>query len=107
MKSADLIVSRAGAASLYEIVALQIPSIIIPSPNVANNHQFYNAVELRDKGVIQMVKEADFASSTMLNSIKTLLNDKEQRAKMIQNMKEISVMDSSLIIYQEIKDMIR
>lgn len=107
MKSADLIVSRAGAASLYEIMALQIPSIIIPSPNVANNHQYYNAVEMRDKGVISMMEESELTSNKMMAAMKDLLDNKEKRSEMIQEMKKIAVMDSSSIIYQEIKGMIK
>ena len=47
MKNAYLIISRAGASTISEILALKIPSILIPSPYVANNHQYYNALDLR------------------------------------------------------------
>lgn len=107
MKSADVVVSRAGAASLFELVALNIPSIIIPSPNVANNHQFYNAVEMRDAGAFVMLEEKDFTSTFLMNHLKELLNNKEKRFELIENMKKLSIEDSSEIIYQEIKDLIK
>lgn len=107
MKSADVIVSRAGAASLYELVALEIPSIIIPSPNVANNHQYYNAIEMENQGLICMLEEKNLTSEKLKEEIKDLLENKERRFKMIQKMQKMAVMDSSSIIYQEIKDMIK
>jgi len=107
MKNADVVVSRAGAASLYELITLQIPSIIIPSPNVANNHQYYNAIEMRDAGAISLMLESEFVTEKLLQEIKSLLEDKNRRFLMIENMRKLGVMDSSQIIYQEIKDLIR
>lgn len=107
MKSADVVVSRAGAASLYELIALEIPSIIIPSPNVANNHQFYNAKEMCDKGVFLMLEESTLTAGELLKQIKELLNDSSKRILMTQNMKKMSILDSSDIIYREIKGMIK
>ena len=46
MKDAYLIISRAGASTISEILSLKVPSILIPSPYVANNHQYYNALDL-------------------------------------------------------------
>lgn len=107
MKQADVIISRAGAASLYEILALQIPSIIIPSPNVANNHQYYNAVEMKELGVIEMMNEHEITSQSIYQSLIELLENKTKRFEMIAHMKELPVMDSAETIYHEIKDMMR
>ncbi|MCI8575455.1 MAG: undecaprenyldiphospho-muramoylpentapeptide beta-N-acetylglucosaminyltransferase [Bacilli bacterium] len=107
LKNADVVISRAGAASLYELMALHIPSIIIPSPNVANNHQYYNAVEMQEKGVICMLEESRLTSDQILAEVKDLLENKERRFQMIERQKKMDVMDSSSIIYQEIKDMIK
>ena len=107
LKSADVVVSRAGAASLYELIALQIPSIIIPSPNVANNHQFYNAKEMIEAGAFQMIEESDLNSEMLLKAIKSLLEDSKLRYELVSNMKKLSIMDSSDIIYREIKELIQ
>ncbi len=107
LKNADVVISRAGAASLYELMALNIPSIIIPSPNVANNHQYYNAVEMKEKGVISLLMESDLTSEQLLGEMKDLLENKERRFQMIEEQKKLDVIDSSSIIYQEIKDMIK
>ena len=106
MKQADLVISRAGAASLYELIALQIPSIIIPSPNVANNHQYYNAIEMQENGVIFMMTEAEFTTSRLKEEVQDLLTNQIRREKMKKKMRDIPVMDSSSLIYKCIKDMI-
>ena len=59
MKKTDLIVTRAGASTLSEIIALNVPSIIIPSPFVANNHQYINALDLVKKDAALMIEEKD------------------------------------------------
>jgi len=106
LKSSSVVVSRAGAASIFELLALQIPSIIIPSPNVANNHQFYNAQEMADQGAFLMMEEDTLDPALLLEHVRTLLHSSQKRMELIQNMKKIKVMDSTEIIYQEIKDMI-
>lgn len=106
LKNADVVVSRAGAASLYELIALKIPSIIIPSPNVANNHQFYNASEMKEAGCFLMMEEKNLSSDVLLNEIKELLENSEKRYELIHNMEKVAIMDSSSLIYQEIKDLI-
>lgn len=106
LKSADVVVSRAGAASLFELIALEIPSIIIPSPNVANNHQYYNALEMCEIGAFEMVEEKNLNPKDLLAKIKVLLENKEIRYERIKNMKKLSILDSSELIYEGIKGMI-
>ena len=69
MKDMDLIVSRAGASSLAEITALRIPSILIPSPYVANNHQYYNALDLVDKKMGVIIEEKNLDKKTLIDVI--------------------------------------
>lgn len=107
LKNADVVISRAGGASLFELVTLEIPSIIIPSPNVANNHQYYNALELSESGAICMMEEKNLNSEELLKKVKQLLEDKNLRHKYIEQMKKLSLLDSSEIIYQEIKGMMK
>ncbi len=107
LKSCDVVVSRAGAASLFELIALQIPSIIIPSPNVANNHQYYNAKEMYEKGAFWMLEEGSLQSEILLSKIKELLENTVCRTKLTSHMKELSILDSSEIIYNQIKEMIQ
>ena len=103
LKISDIVVSRAGAGSLSEILALQIPSIIIPSPNVANNHQYYNAKELLDKGCISMIEESNLTSKKLEEEIDSLLDDVRKRSHLKAMMQKESTFNSASIIYTEIK----
>ena len=53
----DLLVSRAGATTIAEIIALGIPAVLVPSPNVAENHQYYNAKSLSDKNAAVLLED--------------------------------------------------
>jgi len=105
LKNVDVIVSRAGASSISEIVALKIPSIIIPSPYVANNHQYYNALSLKENNACIMIQEKDLNKDILMNSIDKCLDDKFSKT-LKENMKKLEINDSSLIIYNVLKDMI-
>ena len=107
LKISDIVVSRAGAGSLSEILALEIPSIIIPSPNVANNHQYYNAKELANKECIILLEEKDITPKKLEEEIDNLLEDSRKRAHMKALMHEESTFNSAHIIYTEIKKLIR
>ena len=106
LKVSDLIISRAGAGSLSEILALEIPSIIIPSPNVANNHQYYNALELKEKNCIELLEEKDLSVDVLNREVHKMLTDTTTRLKMIHAMHSEAVQNSALIIYQEIRKLI-
>lgn len=77
MKSSTLLVSRAGATTLAEITSLGMPSILIPSPYVPNNHQFYNAKSLVDKKAALMIEEKDLTANKLNETIKSIINDEE------------------------------
>lgn len=106
LKVSDLVISRAGAGSLSEILSLEIPSLIIPSPNVANNHQYYNALELSQKNCIQMLEEKDITTDKLIETIDNLLNDTTTRLRMKNTMHSLDTKNSAEIIYQEIRRMI-
>ncbi|MFK2824911.1 undecaprenyldiphospho-muramoylpentapeptide beta-N-acetylglucosaminyltransferase [Bacillus sp. B190/17] len=78
-----LVVSRAGATTLAELTALGVPSILIPSPYVTNNHQEKNARSLTDHGAAVMLAEKDLTAASLLKNLDhVLLNEKEwQRMK--------------------------
>lgn len=64
----DLAVSRAGATSLAELTSLGVPSILIPSPYVTNNHQEKNARALSDHGAAELLLESDLSSENLLKN---------------------------------------
>ena len=103
-KDSDVVVSRAGSGVLNELIALNIPSIIIPSPNVANNHQYYNAKDLSDKKACIMLLEDKITSDELKYNISKLLKDNDLRKEMINNMKSFKVDNSKDKIDKAIKE---
>lgn len=106
LKNTDVIVSRAGASSLSEILALKVPSIIIPSPYVANNHQYYNALSLKENDACIMIEEKNLNKDILSDSINKCL-DIDFKRKIKSNMSKLSIQDSSTRIYNIIKEIIK
>ena len=103
MKKTDIIVSRAGASTLSEIIALQIPSILIPSPYVTENHQFKNAMDLINKNAALLIEEKDLKGDILVRTIDEIIDDEEKIKTMKKNLKEMSINDSATKIYNELK----
>lgn len=102
MKSADLIISRAGASTISEIISTHIPSILIPSPYVANNHQYYNALALKETGASVMIEQKDFTKELLSETVNNILDDKKVNKAMIEKLEFIDKLNPSTIIYNEI-----
>ena len=98
----DLIVSRAGASSVSEIEALRLPAILIPSPYVANNHQYYNALSILESKAGFMIQEKDLTGEVLKNKINEILNDEELIKEVKIQLEKISIDNSSSLIYDEI-----
>ena len=106
MKSADLIISRAGASTIAEIMATKTPSILIPSPYVANNHQYYNALDLVNKKISLMIEEKDLNKESLIEAIDEMFSD-EVMSEVKENLREIKDINSSTIIMDEIKKILK
>lgn len=78
--ASDLVIGRAGGMTLAEITALGIPAVIVPSPNVAGNHQEYNARALEEEGAAVVVREGPDAPSRVAETALGLLGDPERLA---------------------------
>ncbi|GBF11978.1 undecaprenyldiphospho-muramoylpentapeptide beta-N-acetylglucosaminyltransferase [Tepidibacillus sp. HK-1] len=100
LAATDLIVSRAGASSLAEITALGIPSVLIPSPYVTNNHQEKNAKWMEDQGAAKMIREKELNGVHLLSTIRWLMDD-ERRKKFSHAAKKIGKPDAATNLYQE------
>lgn len=85
MKHVDLLICRAGATTAAEITALGTPSILIPSPYVANNHQYYNAKVLVDKKAALMIEEKDLTATLLNKNIEFIMTNQILREEMKQN----------------------
>lgn len=106
MKDADVIVSRAGASSISEIIALKKLAILIPSPYVANNHQFFNALSCANNKACVMIEENSLTTSVLKNQLHELLTDLEKQINMRLRLSKMSKNDSSTTIYEILKEMI-
>ena len=71
----DLIICRAGATTLAEITALGVAAILVPSPYVAHNHQFYNASVLVDARAALMIEEKDLSADTLNQAVSAVMDD--------------------------------
>lgn len=95
MAAADLIISRAGASSCNEIAASGTPCILIPSPNVTDNHQEKNARALSEKGGAVLVLESECTPQRLMDEIRGLLSDRSRYDAMAKMLHKLSVPDSA------------
>ena len=93
MAAADIIISRAGASSCNEIAASGTPCILIPSPNVTDNHQEKNARALEEKGGAVVVLEAECTEKRLMDEIGALLADQEKYSAMGKALQNIVIPD--------------
>ncbi|MEE1003203.1 MAG: undecaprenyldiphospho-muramoylpentapeptide beta-N-acetylglucosaminyltransferase [Acutalibacteraceae bacterium] len=95
MAAADLVINRAGASTISELQVKGMPSILIPSPNVAENHQYYNAKTLADNNAAILIEEKDLTGESLINAIKSIIDDKEKLKQMGENAKKTAVFDAN------------
>lgn len=94
MAAADLVIGRAGASSLSEIEAMGKASILIPSPYVAENHQFHNAMALVNRNAARILREKDLTTDSLKSLMNELLSDKAELADIEKNAKDMAILDS-------------
>ncbi|MDR2524724.1 MAG: undecaprenyldiphospho-muramoylpentapeptide beta-N-acetylglucosaminyltransferase [Oscillospiraceae bacterium] len=99
MAAADVVISRAGASALSELQALGKPSILIPSPNVAENHQYHNAKALAEQGAAIVMEEKELTAAKLTAAVLNLLNDPVKRAAMGEAARAMAVTDATERIY--------
>ncbi len=105
MAAADLVISRAGASTLNEIAVAGTPCIIVPSPNVTNNHQEKNAAILAAHGAAVVLHENTCDGALLYRTAKELLADAPRREKMRRSLRKLAVLDSTQRIYQIITEL--
>ena len=101
-QAADLIISRAGAGSIFEIAAIGKPAILIPLPEAAQNHQVKNAYVFAENGAALVIEEANFTPHFVLERIKYLFSQPEKLKEMAQRAKEFSRPEAAKIIAEYI-----
>lgn len=100
-KAADLVISRAGASSISEFCLIGKPVILVPSPNVAEDHQTKNAMALADKDAAICVKDADAPAEVIRLALDTVADDARLEA-LSANIKKLALPDSASVIADEV-----
>ena len=98
---ADLVISRAGASSISELCLLGKPSILVPSPNVAEDHQTHNAMALVKKDAAVLVKDID-AQDVLITNALTLIQDNDKLVSLHKNILTLALPDSARLIADEV-----
>ena len=107
MAAADLVISRAGAITLSEIQALGKPAVLIPSPNVAENHQYHNAMSLVSGGAAEIIEEKDLTEDVLISKVDSLLKNPERLRKFGENSRKMAIIDSNERIYSVIRQVLK
>ncbi len=104
LAAADLAVTRSGATTLAELTALGLPAILIPSPNVVNNHQYHNARMLSAVGAAVLVEEKDFSCTKLEQEINRLINNPDLRSAMQEKSKALGITDAAERLYHSLEE---
>lgn len=99
--NADLVISRAGASSISELCLLGKPAILVPSPNVAEDHQTHNALALVNKDAAILVRDADAAAQLVPTALE-LINDNNRLEQLHTNVLKLAQTDSAKRIAEEV-----
>ncbi len=100
MNAADVVICRSGAITLAEISALGKSAILIPSPNVTNNHQEYNARALSDRGAAITITEDKFDVHSLEKALFKIINDESYALDMQEKSREMGITDACDKIYE-------
>lgn len=106
LKEVDLLIARAGATTLAEITALGLPSIMIPSPYVTNNHQEKNARLLEQAGAGIVILETELSADRLYKEVDQLLGDDGKLKQMRENAKNIGLPDAAPDMVHLIEELI-
>jgi len=107
MAAADIVIGRAGAITLSEIQNCGKASILIPSPYVAENHQYHNAMTLKNVGAAEVIEEKDLNGEKLIEVISKLTENKELLRNMSENAKNSAISDANIRIYNEICKLVK
>lgn len=107
MPAADIIICRSGASSLYEIRALGKASILIPSPNVAENHQYHNAMELVNNDAAMIIEEKDLTGEKLTGMVKELISDNERIKTIGENARSMAILNATDLIVDNLMSLVK
>lgn len=106
MPQIDLMVCRGGATTAAELTVLEVPSIIIPSPYVPNNHQYHNAKALFDAKASELIQEKDLSAVALFERVKSLISDPQRLQSMRSNSKNLAKANAAEDMIQWINELV-
>ena len=106
LAAADLVICRAGAITLSELQVQGRASILIPSPNVAENHQFHNAMALVNRNAAAILEEKDLSGETLRKLVEDLFHDADTIPTLSANARKMAITDANDRIYQLIREVL-
>ncbi len=106
LAAADIVVCRSGASTLSELQAVGKASVLIPSPNVSENHQYHNAMTLVNASAAYVIEEKDLTHEKLSSALRELIENPVLRKEMEENAKKLAVADSQKIIAEIITGLI-
>ncbi len=95
--AADLVIARAGATTIAELAHVGVAAVLVPSPNVAENHQFKNAEELRKNGAVELIEDGELAEK-FLPKVRELIENESHLNELKENIKKFASKDAAEII---------
>ena len=104
LAAADVVVCRAGAITISEIQAQGKPAVFIPSPNVAENHQYHNAMALVNKNAGELIEESELTGELLAEKVDKIVSDKAKLAEYSANARKMAIIDANERIYKIIVD---
>jgi len=106
LAAADLVICRAGAISLSELQAQGRASILIPSPNVAENHQYHNAMAMVNRNAATIIEEKDLSGAALCKKVEELFKKPETISSLAENARKMAIVDANMRIYKVIKEVL-
>ena len=106
LAAADLVICRAGAISISELQAAGRASILIPSPNVAENHQYHNARVLEQRNAAVLLEEKDLTGERLVSLVSTLCADRQELANIGKNAASMAIVDAGERICNELEELL-
>jgi len=105
--AADAAISRAGALAVYELTTCRLPTLFIPYPYAADDHQYANAKFVADRGAALLYRENELTEEKLLSALKTLLFDKMARREMVRKMDGLFPLNATQKICDELEEWTR
>lgn len=102
MAAADVVISRAGAMTLSELAALKKCCVLIPSPHVADNHQYKNAKVLADAGAALVFEEKELSDGVLTSALGALIENDTRRREMSSSIEKFALPDANRSIYMDL-----